>query len=51
MFAKKIDEKTKIPKLYKCQKCGKKVILDDYNLYFQICITCEHKSGTTWEKK
>lgn len=32
-------------KLYECQKCNKKVVADDYNFYFKICVPCENKSG------
>ena len=39
------SEKKVEPKLYKCDNCGKKVVLDDYNAYFKICYKCEQKSG------
>lgn len=40
-----VKEKQTKPKLYKCQKCDKEVVADDYNFYFKICIKCEKKSG------
>lgn len=40
-----IQKKEQKQKLYECQQCGKKVVADDYNSYFKICITCESKGG------
>ena len=38
-------EKKPKEKLYTCQKCSKKVLLDDFNKFFGLCIKCESKSG------
>ena len=43
------NEKQIASKLYKCQKCGKEVVADDFNFYYKICYTCEHKSGNIGE--
>jgi DNA-directed RNA polymerase subunit RPC12/RpoP len=45
MVAKK-DKKIEI-KLYKCSKCGKEVVADDFNKYFNICFICENKCGNS----
>jgi len=34
-------------KLYKCQKCDKEVVADDYNFYFKLCYNCEKNSGNS----
>ena len=47
MVKKEQDRKSEV-KLYECQKCGDRVVADDYNFAFHICITCENKSGSTW---
>ena len=42
----KQEIKTEV-KLYKCNKCGKEVVADDFNSYYSICFKCENKSGNS----
>lgn len=42
----KQEKKTEI-KLYKCAKCGKEVVADDFNSYYGICFKCEKGCGNS----
>lgn len=45
---KKSQEEPKTEeKLYNCQKCSKKVVLDDFNKFYGLCIKCESGCGNS----